>query len=565
LSLLACLRLAWLNAYPPNSDEAQHAHVAWSWTQNLLLYRDVFDNHGPLFSWLSSWVLRLTGERADVVTWLRLSMQLWYALALGSIWWMGRRLYGSNVAFAATLLAGLVPRFFLVSGQFRTDDLWAAAWLAALAMVVGAAPRGRRWFLAGLLAGAALSVSQKTMVLLAIALAAGLVVSLPRPRREPQPLWRYVICGLCGLLVLPAIFTAWLAWRDDLGPAWYCLVGYNVGEGVPKAHAGVKLAAFVLLGGAFAALAAWHVRRRAAASFDWPVFLALQAGLFLLLVWFVWPLITAQDFLPAIPPLVLVLCGSLSVSPWLRDRPGHLRALTVAALAVECLGLFASMPPWRDRLAPQRAELAAALHYADAKDSVMDPKGDTIFRQRPYYPVIESMAMYRMRCGLMQDTIADALVRHGTMLVVRRRLPPASDRFVAAHYLRAEGDIWMAGLPVPAGEGERIVDIAVPGDYTLSDGHVTAQAALDGGAPADHWTLSAGRHRLNPVGTQPLQLVWSQAWERGWRPAVSIVQPAVAQSTAVQPAVVQSAVVQSGVVAAGAPSFEPAESTAACH
>ena len=54
LLILLVLRLVWLNAYTLNSDEAQHAHVAWAWTQGLLPYRDVFDNHGPLFGWLHS-------------------------------------------------------------------------------------------------------------------------------------------------------------------------------------------------------------------------------------------------------------------------------------------------------------------------------------------------------------------------------------------------------------------------------------------------------------------------------------------------------------------------------
>src|SRR5580698_11380626 len=156
LLALAVLRIVWLEAYPLNSDEAQHAHVAWAWTRGLLPYRDVFDNHGPLFGLIHSLVFRLTGERADVMTWLRLSVQLWYVLALLSVWWIGRRLYGPRVAFAALLIAGLFPRFFLISGQFRTDDMWAAAWLASLAMVVGAPWRYWRWLTAGLLAGVAL-------------------------------------------------------------------------------------------------------------------------------------------------------------------------------------------------------------------------------------------------------------------------------------------------------------------------------------------------------------------------------------------------------------------------
>ena len=519
LALLATMRLAWLNAYPLNSDEAQHAHVAWAWTQGLRLYRDVFDNHGPLFSGLHAWVLRAIGERPDALTWLRLSMQVWYAVALFSIWRIGRRLYTPHIAFYAMLIVALVPRFFFVSGQFRTDDMWMALWLAALAVVAGAPPRAWRWFVAGLLAGAALSVSQKTLVLLCLALLAGVVVSVARPTGRRAPPWRSITCGLVGLVLVPATFIAWIAWRGDLGPAWYALVGYNVG-GASKAYALPKLGVFLLLSGICVYLAFRHVRRLARDAFDWPVFLALQAGLFLFLVWFVWPLITAQDFLPAIPPLVLVLCGATARLPWLRESALRRRVLAKAVIGVECIALVMTAPPWSDRLGCQREELATVLRYTDPGDTVMDAKGDAIFRPRPFFPVIESMAMIRLRSGHMPDTIAQSLVEHRTMLVLRRRLPPASDTFVETSYLRVTGDVWMAGMYVASERGMRTVDLALPGDYVLTDGTQRLRASIDGGAVSDSWNLGVGKHQIDTTIDRALLLVWRQAWERGWRPAV---------------------------------------------
>jgi len=523
LALLAVLRLAWLNAYPLNSDEAQHAHVAWGWTQGLRLYRDVFDNHGPLFSGLHSVVLNLIGERADALTWLRLSMQAWFALALFAVWRMGRRLYTPNLAFYAMLIVAFVPRFFLVSGQFRTDDMWMALWLAALAMVVGAPPRAWRWFVAGVLTGAALSVSQKTMVLLGVAAFAGLVVSLARPPGKRAPRARSILCGIAGLLLVPALFALWLAWRGDLGPAWYGLVGYNVG-GARKAYALPKLAVFLLLSGVCVRLAYGHVRRVAREVFDWPVFLALQAGLFLFLVWFVWPLITAQDFLPAIPPLVLVLAGAIARLPWLRESAMRRRALGKAVIGLELAALLLTAPPWLDRLAPQRTELAAVLHYTDPGETVMDPKGDAIFRPRPYFPVIESMAMIRLRRGHMADTIAEGMQRERTMLVLRRRLPPASDEFVQRNYLPVsdqpgQAEVWMAGQYLPPGQRTRSVDLALAGEYVLSDGRNQVPASIDGAASDRQWTLGVGRHSIDAATDRALVLVWRRAWERGWRPA----------------------------------------------
>ncbi|MCE5233962.1 MAG: glycosyltransferase family 39 protein [Mizugakiibacter sp.] len=134
LLALIVLRILYLRGYPFNSDEPQHLHVAWAWTQGLLPYRDVFDNHGPLFGLLHAPLLMLVGARPDALMWMRLPMLAWYLLALAATWRLARTLYGDGVARAAMPLVALYPSFFLVAGQFRTDNLWMALWLAALAV-----------------------------------------------------------------------------------------------------------------------------------------------------------------------------------------------------------------------------------------------------------------------------------------------------------------------------------------------------------------------------------------------------------------------------------------------
>src|SRR5258707_1292890 len=49
--------------YRFDSDEPQHLHVAWGWTAGLLQYRDLFDNHAPLFHMLTAPLLALADER----------------------------------------------------------------------------------------------------------------------------------------------------------------------------------------------------------------------------------------------------------------------------------------------------------------------------------------------------------------------------------------------------------------------------------------------------------------------------------------------------------------------
>jgi hypothetical protein len=81
LAALAALRMLFAWHLPFDTDEAQHLHVVWAWTQGLLPYRDVFDNHAPLFQLLSAPLFAAIGENADVIRLMRLAVVPWYGLA----------------------------------------------------------------------------------------------------------------------------------------------------------------------------------------------------------------------------------------------------------------------------------------------------------------------------------------------------------------------------------------------------------------------------------------------------------------------------------------------------
>ena len=57
-----------------NADEPQHYHVAWGWSRGLLPYRDLFENHTPLFHLLASPLVVLFGDHPDVLVWARWAM-----------------------------------------------------------------------------------------------------------------------------------------------------------------------------------------------------------------------------------------------------------------------------------------------------------------------------------------------------------------------------------------------------------------------------------------------------------------------------------------------------------
>lgn len=521
LIVLLGMRVLWLAAYPLDSDEPQHAHVAWSLAQGLLPYRDVFDNHGPLFGLLYSVYMRWLGPRAQILWWLRLAVIPWYFLALGATWLLGRRLYPRAVAGAAVLLVALMQVFFFKMGEFRTDDLWTALWLCALAIALHAGRSPWRWLLAGVCVGAALSVSQKTLPLVATALVAGAGVWMAgRPRLHQGWLKPALAAGI-GAVLVPSAFIAWLARQRDLGPAWYDLVGYGMAPTGGPSHAW-RQACYALI--AVLVMTAVIFRLRHRHDLDdptrWRIFLGLQGLLYALLIWVAWPLSTPQDFLPVIPTVLLYLTGAGARAGAIGSKQGRGAVLVAILAMLELALLVRHAPPWRDALAAERSRLAVVLRCTGPSDTVLDAKSGAIFRPRPYYPVLESIALRRLKHGLMPDTIADAMVSHRTMVVVPDRLPPFALAFVEHNYLAGTAGIYMAGVLVPAVAAIHGIDIDVPGSYTLTDGVRPVRASMDGGPPATQWNLAAGPHRLAGPAKPDLALTWSEGWTCGWRPAL---------------------------------------------
>ena len=97
--LYVTLRLLLVRGAALESDEPQHLHVAWAWTQQGVPYRDVFDNHMPLFHMLCAPLLSLLGERADILDCMRGLAGVPLAVAAFVLAWRcGRTLWGASAA-----------------------------------------------------------------------------------------------------------------------------------------------------------------------------------------------------------------------------------------------------------------------------------------------------------------------------------------------------------------------------------------------------------------------------------------------------------------------------------
>src|SRR5579872_2122068 len=116
---LAARALAYFR-YRFDSDEPQHLHVAWGWTAGLLQYRDLFDNHAPLFHMITAPILSWAGERPDILLIMRAPMLVLFGIVLATAFILGRRLYSDRVGLWAAVLLSLEPTFFLKSLEYRT-------------------------------------------------------------------------------------------------------------------------------------------------------------------------------------------------------------------------------------------------------------------------------------------------------------------------------------------------------------------------------------------------------------------------------------------------------------
>src|SRR2546422_262232 len=171
----ATLRVLYTLHHQVDSDEPQHLHVIWGWTQGLVQYRNVFDNHAPLFHMLMAPFLVLIGERPDVLTYARLLMLPLVAVTMWATYRIGRALWSKRVGLWAGALTGVVPSFLLTSTEFRADDLWMACWLSSLVVLLTGKLTSRRGLLVGFLLGATAATSLKSVLLILALIMAGAI------------------------------------------------------------------------------------------------------------------------------------------------------------------------------------------------------------------------------------------------------------------------------------------------------------------------------------------------------------------------------------------------------
>lgn len=512
---------------PVDSDEPQHLHVAWAWTQGLVPYRDIFDNHAPLFHLLMAPLVAAIGERPEILVTMRLAMIPLAAVALGCLYAIGRTLFGTRVGAWAAVLVGLMPSFLVTSIEFRADDLWTALWLAALAVGIAEPRRAGRAFAAGLLFGLTFTTSIKTTLLFSTLLAGVALAFALDPARHrrlrDRRLWLCVLACATGLVLPLATAGVLFAAVGALPDLLSCLFTNNLAAFALWDHRWLRISFFVSTAPLIVVAGRMLLRRSSSRPVAGSALL-IATLLFATTVNGFWPLNNAQDCMPLYPLLAIFVVAGTEAA---LERSGRVRGsraapcvlATVAAIEI-VLALWVSRP-WEDRTRFEFGLLRDVLHLTAPNDPVMDLKGESVFRRRPFFYALEAITRERFRRGELRDDIRERLIATRTYVSVMdsERFPAAARRFLLENYLPV-GHLRVAGkfLDIDRrGQSEFVVELA--GRYTILSPTGPVSGTLDGRPLSGSRTLEAGRHTFAPSRpTTPLALLWAEAAERGFSP-----------------------------------------------
>jgi hypothetical protein len=520
LSLLAIVSLA-LRAvaflhYRFDSDEPQHLHVAWGWTAGLVQYRDLFDNHAPLFHMATAPLLRLVGERPDVLLYMRLPMLPLFALVLLCTWELGRRFWSPRVGVWAVVLLSLFPPFFLKSLEYRTDNLWNTLWMIALVILLRARLTPSRTFLAGLILGAAFGVSLKTSLLVMTLAGAGLLTEwLTRGKGERIHAGRaagLAVAMLAGLAIVPGILAAYFVHLGAWGRLLFCVVRFNELVAKTSDHVVVLRLLYPLTLGATLFIAR---RRSAGRTFDELArirfFLAVYTALFLCTLVSFWILISPRDMLPIMPLVMLSVTGAIVARSSSRVVP------VMATLGLLMVGsIYYYGDRLRDRTEEQITMIRQVLGVTRPGELLMDYKGETIYRRRPSYYIFELITRRAMMQQLIPDTVFEDVVAARCYVAQADGpfWPPRSAALLSANFMDL-GRIRAAGQWL---RDDGSFTIAIPGPYTLLEHDGQAHGTLDGQPFTARRQLTAGPHRFEKTHGDRIAVLWAPAVERGYSP-----------------------------------------------
>jgi hypothetical protein len=179
-------------------------------------------------------------------------------------------------------------------------------------------------------------------------------------------------------------------------------------------------------------------------------------------------------------------------------------------------------PFWENDTKKQIQMVQDVLNLTGPDEPVMDGKGETIFRKRSFYYVLEGITIERIRKGLIANTIVQRLIETQTGVIHISRLQGDAPRFVQSNYLPV-GNLSLLGQMLnrekKSSGAVYPFSIAVPSDYQIVGRDGPLDGTLDGTPLKGPRQFQAGAHELRIAGSHgPVALFWARAVERGYSP-----------------------------------------------
>lgn len=501
-----------------DADETQHLHIVWGWTHGLAQYRDIFANNMPLFHLLYAPLFAAVGERADIVPVMRLMMIPLSALMIICTYQISRALYSKRVGLWAIVFLMWLAPFLLVGLQFRTDVLWGAVWMLAMAALLSGSLSWKRILTAGFFVGTAVAVSQRTAwLLLSLGITAVVLITLLPELRTRQSLWRgtkLTLIASAGAAIVPLGLVGFLIWKGLLADLIRWAFGFNAIANVDPLRKSLWWwPCFIVV----SVLLYWGARQliRRASCRELGIKRAavlLFTGMSGAVFWVFMPTLHQGVVLPTMP-LVVALMTPLLLA---------LRPTLVILIEIGFL-LFAHhrfRNEWRPRA--QQELLQQVLQLTDPGDYIMDRKGETIFRRRPYFYALVKITMHRIARGEVPDNIIERIITTRTCVAVANLygFPQADKNFLDSNFL-VSGRVRVAGQRLrtrgPASTYPIPFSLPIPARYTIVTESGTAKGRLDGEPFDKPRFLDSGPHEYRPTeGEGQLAIIWAQAVERGF-------------------------------------------------
>src|SRR5438128_4142804 len=230
--LMVVFRLVSITRFKFDSDESQYTHVIWAWARGFIQYRDVFDDHVPLFQIMFAPIFGLIGDRATILYWMRFILLPMYFVGAWCTYRIGELLFSRRAGIWAVVLVGLYTKYHFTSFEFRTDNLWAPLWLLCIVTLISGALTVSRALVAGLLLGFCFGISMKSaLLLLMILISAPIALFLVGRRQLSQP-WSHLARCTTALFAAMALVPGVIAGAFAVAGLWhdfrYCNFDHNI-------------------------------------------------------------------------------------------------------------------------------------------------------------------------------------------------------------------------------------------------------------------------------------------------------------------------------------------------